>query len=314
MLQYRIVRGPLDHLSLAGITLLLIGAHAGGAETSCSVKTTATFHNIGAEVAFPQDAVLTAVTSHVQGGETESPAPGIDLRRWKLTLPEDASGTNAGKAVEVSPSALVAGYSHPSWFHSDSKGQLVFWCPVSGATTENTAYPRCELREMLDPADSSVNWPAQGTHVLEAQCQVNQIPSEPKVIIGQIHSYSGKAKPLVKLQFYKNRIEALVKVNSNKGTDRKLVFPEVGLNRDIRYRLKLHDGVLTITVNGVTQTENILANDATWSDQAFYFKAGCYPQDSEGPATEGARVTYSALWVRHAPEMESGRDRDAAKE
>ncbi|WP_425572429.1 polysaccharide lyase family 7 protein [Novipirellula caenicola] len=64
-------------------------------------------------------------------------------------------------------------------------------------TTEGTEFLRSELREMPDP---DVNWPAQGTHILDARCRVMQIPSNSNVIIGQSHSYTGKTKPLIRLR------------------------------------------------------------------------------------------------------------------
>lgn len=79
-----------------------------------------------------------------------------------------------------------------------------------------------------------------------------RIPSNPKVIIGQIHSYTGKTSPLVKLQYSKGRLEALVKRSPTGGKDQKLTFVGGDLNTDIAYQIKLQDGVLTITVNGVT--------------------------------------------------------------
>ncbi len=223
----------------------------------------------------------------------------IDLSRWKLTLPTDAAGTTDGKAAEVSAMQLTSGYKGDH-FYTDSDGSMVFWCPVIGATTEGTEFPRSELREMLDPRDPSVNWTSHGTHVLEARCRVQDVPSNPKVIIGQIHSYSGKSKPLIKLQYYMGRIEALVKVSPTAGKDRKLTFPDVGLNSEIAYQIKLQDGILSVTVNGSTQTENVVENDADWANQTFYFKAGAYPQDNDGPASEGSRVAFSMLNVRHA--------------
>jgi hypothetical protein len=157
--------------------------------------------------------------------------------------------SSEGKAMEISARQLAAGYINPEFFYSEASGEIVFWCPVNGATTENTEYPRSELREVIDPLDDNVNWGAPGTHVLEARCRVREVPSSQKVIIGQIHSYSGKARPLIKLQFYKGMIEALVKESPAKGKDIKLVFPEVGLDRDFTFQIKLEDGLLSVTVN-----------------------------------------------------------------
>ncbi len=227
-----------------------------------------------------------------------TPATAFDLSHWKLTLPTDAARTYDGQATEISATQLAAGFQD-SHFHYDADGSMVFWCPVGGATTEGTEFPRSELREMLKPGDPSVNWTAKGTHRLAARCRVVEVPSNPKVVIGQIHSYLGKARPLVKLQFYKGRIEALVKSSPTKGKDIKLVWPEVGLDQNITYEIELQDGVLSITVNGIKQVQNIAKNDPEWLKQTFYFKAGAYPQDNDGPATEGARVSFSQLTVSH---------------
>jgi hypothetical protein len=223
----------------------------------------------------------------------------IDLSHWKLTLPVGASETAAGQPMEISAAQLSAGYTNAEYFHRGADGQLVFWCPVTGARTENTDYSRCELREVVNPADDNVCWSARGTHTMDASCRVMEVPSGQKVVIGQIHGYSGKASPLIKLQFFKGRIEALVKDKARKGRDIKLTFPEVGLNKDFDYQIKLHDGVLSITVNGTTQSENVFKLDPSWAAQTLYFKAGVYPQDNEGPATEGARVSFSKLKVSH---------------
>ena len=80
--------------------------------------------------------------------------------------------------------------------------------------------------------------------------------------------------------------------------------PISALNSDIACQIKVQDGVLDVTVNGVTQTENIFRNDSDWLNQTFYFKVGCCPQDNEGPASEGARVTFSALKVSHSGRLE----------
>lgn len=234
------------------------------------------------------------------------PASKFQLKHWKLTLPVDSTGAHGGHASEVSATKLAAGFTD-SHFQVDPSGALVFWCPVNGATTDDTEFPRCELREMLTQEDPSVNWRSRGTHLLAARCRVTAVPSNPKVVIGQIHGYSksGKARPLIKLQYFKGRIEALVKSSPTKGKDITLVWPQVGLSHDFTYQIKLQDGVLSVTVNGKEQTEDIVKNDPAWADQTFYFKAGAYPQDNEGPATEGARVVFSDLRVSHAGRADS---------
>ncbi len=230
--------------------------------------------------------------------ESNPPSANFDLSHWKLTLPVNSDGAAAGKAMEVFPDQLSAGYVNPEYFYTDKDGAMVFWCPVTGARTENTNYARCELREVIDPTDDNVCWSAQGTHTMDARCRVMEVPSGLKVVIGQIHGY-GKTSPLIKLQYYKGRVEALVKTKPRKGKDIKLTFPDVGLDNDFDYQIKLDEGLLNITVNGSTQSKNVFEMDPAWAEQTLYFKAGVYPQDNEGPATEGARVAFSKLSVSH---------------
>lgn len=128
-----------------------------------------------------------------------------------------------------------------------------------------------------------------------------QVPSYSKVVIGQIHGYSGEARPLVKLQHFKGRIEALVKLSPHGGRDRKLTFRDVQPESAFDWVIELSRGVLSITVGDQTQSENMLKHDKAWSHETFYFKVGAYVQDNEGGETEGGRVAFSRVQVEHAP-------------
>ncbi len=243
--------------------------------------------------------------SHVCAEDSKPPSGNFDLSHWKLTLPVSASDTSSGKSMEILPALLNADYANSEYFYCGTDGAMVFWCPVTGARTEHTDYPRCELRELIVPTDDNVCWSAKGSHTLDVRCRVMEVPSSQKVIIGQIHSYSGKAKPLIKLQFFKGRIEALVKERPTKGKDFKLTFPEVGLGNAFDYQIMLENGMLSVTINGSSQSVNIFETDPEWADQTLYFKAGCYVQDNEGPTTEGGRVSITKLEVRHSDDLSS---------
>lgn len=220
------------------------------------------------------------------------PGGNFNLSRWKLTLP------TAG-APEISAAQLGAGYSNSNYFYTGPDGAMVFWCPVTGGTTSGSSYPRSELRELLVSTNDNVNWSALGTHTLDAQCRILQVPSTKKVIFGQIHAFGEEANPLVKLQYDDGIVEALVKLSPSSGTDAEHPFMPVALNSPITYRLQLENGLLTMTVNGSNRTVNVVQTDPAWAAQGLYFKAGSYCQDNLGTAAEGARVSYYQLQVTH---------------
>jgi hypothetical protein len=221
------------------------------------------------------------------------PGSNFDLTHWKLTLP-------LAGAPEISAALLTAGYSNASFFYTGPAGEMVFWCPVTGGTTSGSSYPRSELREMLNPTDSKVNWTGHGTHSLDAQCRVLRTPSTGKVIIGQIHGYSGNAYPLIKLQYFNGLIDALVKHSPNSSTDTHYYFMNVGLSNLITYQIKVADGLLSMTVNGSNRAVNIFQTDPDWANQTMYYKAGNYCQDNAGDSTEGSLVVFEQLSVSHA--------------
>lgn len=225
------------------------------------------------------------------------PGSNFDLTHWKLTLPLDATGGTTGVATEISAAQLVAGYTN-FYFYSAPDGAMIFWCPVIGATTSGTTFPRSELRELVNPNNASINWTGDGTHVLRAQCQVTQQPSAGAIIIGQIHGYSYSQR-LVKLQFNAGKVEAYVRNSPTLSGDTKFTYASVPLNGTINYEIKVVDGVASIAVNGVTNSHNFFASDPAWRTNDFYFKAGSYVQDNSGVATEGGRVAFYQLSVSH---------------
>lgn len=232
------------------------------------------------------------------------PSDNFDLTHWKLTLPVDGSGGVTGKAVDIPVSTLDDGFTattangyDANYFYTGSDGGMVFWCPVTGATTSGSSYPRCELREMTDSSNDNINWdPGVGTHTLDAQCVVAVQPSTGKTIIGQIHGFSGKAYPMIKLEFSSGTIRALVKLDPTSDVDTAYTFSNVGLNNLITYEIKVGGGTLTMTVNGSTQTADV----SKWTGQSCYFKAGNYCQDNSGASSEGANVEFYALSASHA--------------
>jgi hypothetical protein len=221
------------------------------------------------------------------------PGHNFDLSHWYLTLPDAQAST-------ISPALLTAGFTN-SYFETGTDGAMVFLCPVTGGTTSGSDFPRCELRELLDPTDNGVNWSGFGGHVLSAQCKVMRLPSSRRVVIGQIHSFLGAAPPLVKLSYNNGAVEALVRIEADSSTDVRFPLTTVALSNAINYQITLRDGILSVTVNGMNLSTNVFLADPTWKQQTFYFKAGNYCQDNSGPTNEISIVSFYQLNIQHSP-------------
>ncbi|UVE16577.1 polysaccharide lyase family 7 protein [Pseudomonas sp. LS44] len=169
------------------------------------------------------------------------PQSGNDSCITQLTLPDDA-------ATEVLAAQLRDGYAS-RYFYLSNTGAMIFVAPITGGTTENSRYPRTELREMLDPADDDRNWSGTGFHELRASCQVIQASSTQQIIVGQIYGFD--ARPLIKLQWEKGKVKALIKKHPKGSNDDLAQVFAIQVNNDLfSYRIEVLDGVLTVEVDG----------------------------------------------------------------
>jgi hypothetical protein len=221
------------------------------------------------------------------------PGVNFDLSHWRLTLPD-------ALATDIFPDELNAGFTN-EYFQTGRDGAMVFRCPVTGGTTGGSDFPRCELREMLDPRDNDVNWSGHGRHVLKARCRVLKVTDSKRLIIGQIHAYLGDAPPLLKIQYTNGAVDALVKLSTGLTNDTRLNFGQVGLSNSINYEINFTDGLLRITINGISRSVNLGQSDPGWLDQEYYFKAGNYLQDNTGGTNEYSMVAFYELSTEHQP-------------
>lgn len=219
----------------------------------------------------------------------------IDLNTWNLSIPEGSP------AITIETPRLAQGFKD-EYFHSDT-GTLFFWAPVTGTKTANAIYPRSELRETY--SDGTLrNWlyPA-ADNTLRAAVSVNQVPSSGKIVIGQIHT-KDSTSPMVKLEYqYKTysstgNIVAKVRIRPDDETGQVITIATgVKLNQSFTYMIHLSPkGALGITAAGYNWRTTV---DPTWKAKPLYFKAGAYVQDNTGYTTEGGKVTFSLLEIKH---------------
>lgn len=218
----------------------------------------------------------------------------IDLSTWNLTIP---LGTPA-RVIETP--RLVDGYSD-SYFRSGNT--LFFWAPVTGGTTSKSEFPRSELRETYKDGELR-NWRyPEADHRMTASLSVNQVPSEGRVVIGQIHIYQGKG-PLLKVEYVYDKARKTGNVIANYrrkpgSADTKVVIAEdVELNKRFTYEVRLSSaGYLHVISQGYRWGTQL---SKSWQGKQLYFKAGAYTLDNTGYKTEGGQVTFNKLEAKHS--------------
>lgn len=231
-----------------------------------------------------------------------APGGNFALENWSLTVPSDADGTVTGDALTLKAHQLSgnSGYQSP-WFYTESDGTMTFWTPLNGATVGGSSSPRSELREMLDPST------VFSTSILDAQVRVLQVPSDGKVIVGQVHGYSapplvmvyyqydeliGTGKIVGKFQFYPEQGPPYYKVT---------LASDIALGERYSYQIKVtHNGkhgIAWASVNNGQPARMDIPHE--WDDKGLYFKAGAYLHMHGDSADEGARVKFYRLATSH---------------
>lgn len=190
-------------------------------------------------------------------------------------------------------------YLHPAkppanlvW--TDPKGHTNYWCSVTGGTSGSSSSPRTESRETLPDSAVNHNWNIDDTtHQMSGTVRVELAPSSGKVIVGQIHAHNAP-NPFLMVTWWNGvaRVDLRAKPQDAAG---KVLSMTCALSKSFKYLVKITpDRQLYVNLNGLEYTMPV---GAEWDQYPFYFKAGSYVIDSEGPAEEGGWVVYEEFDV-----------------
>lgn len=194
------------------------------------------------------------------------PADILNLKYWKETLPVDLDGN--GSPDEIKQPKLSI-YSHPKFFHvNDTLDGVVFRADCDGFHTENSFFPRSELREMADPeGKAGAAWDSGDgkTHTMEILQAITHRPEiKPEVVAGQIHD---EDDDVCKIRLDGSKLY----VESDHASDQVLTSNYI-LGAKFRIRIVANSTGIDVWYNGVKKAHI----DGTFED--CYFKAGCYTQ------------------------------------
>jgi hypothetical protein len=236
-----------------------------------------------------------------------TPADLMDLSHWSLTLPVDSAGNHSGSAYTVPAGELTAGYSS-DWFYASDRG-VTFFAPIEGATTAHTLYPRSELREVLDPADYSVNWSSGDVADLAASIIVHQVPADNgKVTVAEIVGYNHDnpdINVLAKLIYEYNPDSCLATLYSitlpspdasGSTASHQVLTRSLRLGQEFPYAVHVENHQITFSHGTDAALETI---DPSWDGVGLYFRAGASLFSTGASLEDGARVTFHQLAVTH---------------
>ena len=183
----------------------------------------------------------------------------MDLSRWKL---------QKWYGPEIEPEDLP-GFSEEVSFTK----ALVFRCPVEGATTSGSKYPRSELREMT-PDGKKAAWSAdKGIHILSYEFLAIRLPlNKPHMVVGQIHDGKNDV-----LQIRVEGSSAYIAYGKE-----KVLFNVNALQEWIPIDIEVRGGKVRVYCGG-----DLKATFKPRSRKGLYFKVGCYLQSNLEHDEEG---------------------------
>ncbi len=222
------------------------------------------------------------------------PAQLLDLSNWKLTLP-----IGSGSPTEIKQPELSTYFIDPWFMLSPDCMSARFRAHTSSpVTTNNSNYPRSELREMTDGGTKNASWSnTYGTHVMFIDEAITAHPVGKKhVVAGQIHDASDDVI-VIRLEMPK----LFVDIN---GTEGPTLDPNYALGKRFTVKFVAANGRVDVFYNGDPSPKYSLIKNISDS----YFKAGVYTQSNCGKETEygatcadnnfGEVVIYN-LWLQH---------------
>lgn len=263
--------------------------------------------------------------------DQENTYASIDFSNWKLTLPVDEN--NNGSPDEYLPASLVNGAYRsnnkikPFMYDQLEDSSIVFYTYPHSSTT-NSSYSRTELRELINPSNSRINWTLAQGGEMKGRLKLEAISKDAdssmeyhKTIVMQIHGIisisdmethgfsSNNGPPLIKIYWkdgflwsHKKSLvneatsgDALLEVTSSIWTDEKDNLGYVGFE-PFDFRITTTNAKIELQLN---ENEPLIYQDISLEKWPFenYFKAGNYL----GTNAQGAfsYVKYYTLGVNH---------------
>ena len=203
-------------------------------------------------------------------GSCSVPHDVLPMDYWKITIPftspNGGSDGNGNRASEVDwPD--IASYERSPYFTNSGCSYVQFRAHVGGATTGGSGFPRSELREM-NFRGNEASWSSNsGTHSLEVDIRVTQLPPvKPHITIMQIHDGNDDI-----ITFRLEREKLFLEID---GRDGPTATSNYSLGTRVRIRFEVSNNQTRAYFNGD------LFHVHNQSFSGAYFKTGAYTQSA----------------------------------
>jgi hypothetical protein len=230
----------------------------------------------------------------------------IDLSCWNWTGPKIDPRTK--KLFRLETKELIAaaaereGVADQLFFGSDEYGDFMEYIAPSGAgdsgSTENSSYPRSELRQTLPNGDDKeANWrPDTQPQSLFAKLRVMSLAKSKKAILGQIHG-DGNHPPF-KEQVTGDILYGQFRKKLN-GSEDKIPLGKFTIGEPFTYQVDMHDDwTMDVYFNGKLVVSGYQFDATSYANDTWYWKAGMYSQEDAKTGSGIGRVRFYELSVR----------------
>ncbi len=229
----------------------------------------------------PMPAPTTAPVASRPVSRPRTPGDVLNLRNWSLALPIPFPGTS--KPLAIDPPQLLTYSSEYFKLNADGTG-VVFKAHAGGVHSQNSHYPRSELRELINGKNAA--WSSnKGVHTMTFVEAVTNLPvKKPHVCAAQIHGTVG-APVMIRLEGTKLWV-------TSDGDKITLLEPNYRLGTKYKCVLTVANGVCTVIYNDKPSARVPI------DDDGCYWKIGTYTLSStakvgESPSAYGEEVVYS---------------------
>lgn len=236
--------------------------------------------------------VVPFVMCSLQLSAAEPPGRVLDLDGWKLTLPYDTD--RKGNPDEVVQPELAT-FEDPTCFYvSKSPDAVLFRASCSGLGTENSKFPRSELRQMQPGGRDEIEWSTDddAVHVMEVEQAILHVPVvKPHVVCAQIHD---KDDDVIMIRLEDKKLF----VERNKSDDVRL-DSNYQIGDKFKLRVAAGKGHVKVWYNDEQKM------DLKVVKKGCYFKVGCYTQSNvkkgDNPDAYGEVAIYRLNITQEKP-------------